>query len=387
MEGEDRFVRARLGQRSRKPLSLAIALACGWAAMPAPLTGQQTQQAQQGAAGSQEHVVRRGDTLWDIARAYLKNPFLWPAIYDVNREVVENPHWIYPNERLVIPPVQVTMTDSGGVEPVVPAVAPGNGQGRTRFYTERAPARDSAAATVLEVVQAPEPWAVSPHEHHSAPYLADTASLGTMGRIISLEDPAAEGDLLPPAIRPYDRVFIGELSGQRAAPGDTLVAVRYGRSIERAGRVIEPVALLRVDEAGASVLTARVVKQFSSARVGDAVLPLDPVPAVVRGVPADVSGGAEGHLLAFLAPEPMHATSDRGFVDLGRAQGIGLGDELIAYLPAREIDGAAELLPPTIVATLRVVRVRDNSATVRVVGTRNTVLGSGLPVRIVRKMQ
>ena len=71
----------------------------------------------------------------------------------------------------------------------------------------------------------------------------------------------------------------------------------------------------------------------------------------------------------------------------GRAQGVGLGDELIAYLPEREVDGAAERLPPTVVARLRVVRVRDNTATVRVVGTRNTVLGAGLPVRIVRKMQ
>jgi hypothetical protein len=357
--------------------------------MPAPLSGQQ-QQAQQSAAGSQEHVVRRGDTLWDIARAYLSNPFLWPSIYDVNREVVENPHWIYPNERLVIPPgVQATMTDSGREESAVPPIAEGNGQDRTRFYTAplAAPARDTAVATVLEVVQAPESWAVSPHEHHSTPYLADTASLGTLGRIISLEDPSAEGDLLPPAIRPYDRVFIGELSGRRAAQGDTLVAAHYGRRIGTLGQVIEPVALLVVDEAGASVMTAKVVQQFSSARVGDAVLPLDPVPAVVRGAPADVSGGAQGQLLAFLAPEPIHATTDRGFVDLGRAQGVGLGDELIAYLPEREVDGAAERLPPTVVARLRVVRVRDNTATVRVVGTRNTVLGAGLPVRIVRKMQ
>ncbi|HEX2167766.1 MAG TPA: hypothetical protein VHG09_11095, partial [Longimicrobiales bacterium] len=35
-----------------------------------------------------EHQVRRGDTLWELARAYLDNPFLWRLIYDANRDVV-----------------------------------------------------------------------------------------------------------------------------------------------------------------------------------------------------------------------------------------------------------------------------------------------------------
>ncbi len=27
------------------------------------------------------HVVQRGDTLWDLARQYLNNPYLWPQIW------------------------------------------------------------------------------------------------------------------------------------------------------------------------------------------------------------------------------------------------------------------------------------------------------------------
>src|SRR5256885_4180960 len=61
----------------------------------------------------QTHTVKKGDTLWDIAHQYLNDPFLWPEIYRINTDVVEDPHWIYPNEVLKLPGNTVATTPNG----------------------------------------------------------------------------------------------------------------------------------------------------------------------------------------------------------------------------------------------------------------------------------
>lgn len=80
------------------------------------------------------YVVKKGDTLWDISAMFLRDPWLWPDIWNVNPDIA-NPHLIYPGDiiRLIWvdgrPQLVVDRTErlspevrSGPVEEAIPMI-------------------------------------------------------------------------------------------------------------------------------------------------------------------------------------------------------------------------------------------------------------------------
>jgi hypothetical protein len=45
------------------------------------------------------HVVRQGDTLWEICDHYYNDAWAWPQLWAYNKSIT-NPHWIYPGDRV-----------------------------------------------------------------------------------------------------------------------------------------------------------------------------------------------------------------------------------------------------------------------------------------------
>jgi len=338
----------------------------------------QAQQTPPTAATQQrEHLVKERDTLWDLARFYLGNPFLWPMIYEANRNVVENPHRIFPAERLIIPALQPEPAGEpiGSELPEKPA-AP------EMPADEITGAKDTTVAATVDLRRPIVPLM----EYRGTPWLSATAERETFGRVMRLADPSADEDRLPTTLHPQARVHLGSLRGS-ATIGDSLLVVRFGRGISGYGRIVEPLAILQVDSVTPTVVSARVVRQFGDAKVGDVVLPLGAAPEIGLGSPEPVEGGQEGNLLDFLVTEPMHSTADLAFITVGSAQGLRIGDELAVYVPSRSVDNErAERLPPQEVAVVRVLRTDERSSTVRVLSINSAALRSGLPVRVVRRM-
>ena len=48
------------------------------------------------------YVVKRGDTLWDISRMYLRSPWRWPELWGMNLKALPNPHLIFPGQTLYL---------------------------------------------------------------------------------------------------------------------------------------------------------------------------------------------------------------------------------------------------------------------------------------------
>ena len=336
-----------------------------------------------------EHTVKKGDTLWDLASHYFQDPFRWRVIYEANPRVVEDPHWIYPEEVLVIPGLV------SSIQPAVPdrtVVRPLDRPSRTVFYTAPPPAVDEGPSVLMEPTLPDLP--VRPGEFNSAEYLMDPDRLQVYGRLIQPLRETSEISGVVPTAHLKDEVFLAYSRAGQPRVGQRMLLVDIGEELDEAGddmHVIIPTAIVEILRLSPEVIHARIESQFGPVERDQRMIPMEMFPDFLVEAAEPVEGGADlvGVIMKFVDEQPLHGRTDRAFINLGQRHGVRVGDVFTAFLPtrparsaqSREVGSYRQTLPPEPVARMRVVRVTETNATVKVDDLLLPRLTDGILVR------
>lgn len=311
-----------------------------------------------GTPNSNVHVVRKGDTLWDICGAYFRNPYQWPRIWSYNPQI-QNPHWIYPGD-------QVKLRQGAVAEQPRPQ---GNG-----------PSFRQAAITPGTVFL------------RNVGYVEDEDSV-TFGDISgSREDKMilSEGD----------EVYIRVVPGKELKIGQELNVFRPVKG-SRAGRLVEVQGTVRVDQWNPkeNLARAKIVESLDAIERGARVGPIERRFEVVPPVRNDKDINAT--VTASVHPHQIYAQNQVVFIDRGAEDGLKPGNRLFvlkkgdqwhkslttrssARRIALESDSPAatenvprppseSVLPEEVQAELRVVSIRKHTAMCVVSASRREI--------------
>ncbi|HEV8510070.1 MAG TPA: LysM domain-containing protein [Gemmatimonadales bacterium] len=416
--------------RSDRVAVLALAATLTWRVLPAQDTTQIQQDTTQAVAAFQaqvpaQHTVSRGETLWSIAQMYFNDPLLWPEIYRLNTNVVEDPHWIYPGEVLNLS--AVVMVAQGDTVMAVPqdaaaadtvSATPGDTIAAVVPLDTVTALMDTIPADTAQLIVEPPPPAVietyetmfdrrrtnrqvvqdvlraytnQPYrpvragEFYAAGFLSENERL-PWGRVLgATATPAIHRLSERTSATTFEEIAIRPPRNASYHVGDSLLLARIDRALEfgRWGEVVVPLGIARVTSVEEQQVLAQVVAQYGRIHDGHLAMPLEPFrnPGQVR--PTPVEQGLAGKLLEGRDPHPIAGAQQFFFIDKGRSQGVSLGDVFEVFKPAAGFAGAAS---EEVRAVLMIVHTRERSSTGLLIQIIHPGLDSGMPVRLIKKM-
>jgi hypothetical protein len=313
------------------------------------------------------HTVKKGDTLWDICDGYFGNPWQWPRVWSYNPEIL-NPHWIYPGEIIRLKK-DGSLVPSAGGNGGSQAMSPKSGvvlkpklvPSGTVFLANRGFLYDNEVEDTGEITGSPE----------------DKMLLST-----------------------FDRVYVRVTKDQAKSlsPGDTMEVFRTFKQVRRSdgknvGTVVRILGTVRINKIDRDTRLAEGVITESRDTIdrGDRVGPLDRKIDIVP--PATNQTELEGTVLTAVSEHEIYGANQVIIIDKGEKDGLKPGNRLFVIrkgdpwqeglsatgtysagkITLSNESGAPDIkpqegeqandYPEEVVAEIRVVRVRKDSAT------------------------
>jgi nucleoid-associated protein YgaU len=296
-----------------------------------------------------QHVVVTGDTLWGISGKFLQHPWCWPQVWDLNREQISNPHWIYPG--------QIVYFDRAAGRlrlgiPVGGNAAPStDGRMQPQIRTENVGAKaiSSIPANIIEPFLT-KPLIITEKEMDQNPRIMATQE----GRVV-----VGKGD------HAYVRGDLkGEKSFQVYRPGvpmkdpDTQKVIGYQAVYLGAVKVTHTGK--NADEAD----TIEVVKAAEEMGVGDRLSPTEPTP-LINYVPHAPEQPVAARIISIYEGVNNAGQNQIVSINRGKLQGVDIGTVLSLYrfgpiIPDPTDHKKMVKLPDEEYGSLFIFRVFDN---------------------------
>ena len=339
------------------------------------------------------YTIKPGDTLWDIANTFFKDPFLWPFIWKANPSIT-NPDLIYAGNTLAVPslaPIERAMQAPSGPAPTEQLVekqarvaeeAPAPEKKPAEAVAAAPPARPKPPVSVAEEAPAGGEKIILPEEE--AQPVIDKYSLLSAGFVNDME---SVGAIVGPAVPGKtllgydDLVYVRFDSADKVNIGDKfliyapLQIVKHPRTHEPYGRLIRGLGILQITakEPAADVVTARITLSFDSIAGGSLLTPYQE-PTLVFDSAEKKAKDISGYILEVTDHRTISGQTDIVYLDKGRADGVDPGDKFIVYT-----ERAKQGYPREIIGEVQVFLVKERSSTA-VVRKSTDVLQKGQAV-------
>ncbi|WP_407303043.1 LysM peptidoglycan-binding domain-containing protein [Acinetobacter sp.] len=273
------------------------------------------------AGAPQVYVVKKGDTLWDISKRFLKNPVRWPEIWASNKHV-KNPHWIFPGDRLLMctyngKPI-IGKDEGDGCEGIIRRYTGGTG---TKLQPQvRVESLNNAIPVIpLEYIKhwLERSTIVAPESITGTPYILGTADqrvLAAKGQTVYARGNGLEVGQRYAVYREGEPYMFSDSHGKKYNAGLELIQVASGIAVR-----------------GENDITTLELTDTYNAEVrrGDRVLPeYDPMlPTLFYPTNAEdvVAGGQVVRVMGSIGTAAKHSVVT---IDRGSLQGIQVGHVL-----------------------------------------------------------